>query len=38
MQTQIYGGGYGWAVRGIWQQFPKGWRLYKKSELLDPWL
>lgn len=38
MQTQIYGGGYGWAVRGIWQQFPKGWRLYKKSVLLDPWL
>lgn len=38
MQTQIYGGGFGWAVRGIWQQFPKGWRLYKKSELLDPWL
>ncbi len=38
MQTQIYGGGYGWAVRGIWQQFPKGWRLYKKSVLLDPYL
>jgi hypothetical protein len=38
MQTRIYGGGYGWAVRGIWQQFPKGWRLYKKSPLLDPWL
>jgi hypothetical protein len=38
MQTQIYGGGYGWAVRGIWQQLPKGWRLYKKSVLLDPWL
>jgi hypothetical protein len=38
MQTRIFGGGYGWAVRGIWQQFPKGWRLYKKSELLDPYL
>ena len=38
MQTTVQGGGYAWAVRGIWQQFPKGWRLYKKSVLLDPWL
>ena len=38
MQTVITGGGYAWAVRGIWQEFPKGWRLYKKSVLLDPWL
>ncbi|HVP75836.1 MAG TPA: SdrD B-like domain-containing protein, partial [Gaiellaceae bacterium] len=38
METQIYGGGHGWAVRGVWQQVAsKGWRLYKKSELLDPW-
>jgi hypothetical protein len=37
METQIYGGGHGWAVRGVWQQLPKGWRLYKKSELLEPW-
>ncbi len=37
MQTQILGGGHGWAVRGVWQQLPKGWRLYKKSELLEPW-
>jgi hypothetical protein len=37
METQIFAGGHGWAVRGLWLQQPKGWRLYKKSQLLQPW-
>jgi hypothetical protein len=37
MQTQIFWAGHGWAVRGKWQELSRGWRLYKNSELLEPW-
>jgi hypothetical protein len=37
MQTQIYAGGHGWAVRGLWLQQSKSWRLNKTSVLLQPW-
>ena len=37
MQTRIVQGSQRWAVRGLWQGFPRSWKLDKKSPLLEPW-
>jgi hypothetical protein len=37
MQTQIFSGTNKWAVRGVWLQLTRGWKLYKKSQFLDPY-
>jgi hypothetical protein len=38
MQTEIFAGGHGWAVRGMWQRVGQNsWRLNGKSDFLEPW-
>ena len=37
MQTELFGGGHAWAVRGVWEQRGSSWRLGKKSEFLEPY-
>jgi hypothetical protein len=38
MKTEVVAGDDSWAVRGLWIELSKGWKLNKKSVFLDPWL
>ena len=37
MQTQIFSGAERWAVRGLWLQLTRGWKLDKNSDFLNPY-